>query len=241
MISSSDLKVWLHRDLRQLDKLLLILASFDSPCQIKGIRERAKEAGFKVPTKWNLSSYLSKSKGLAIRTPEGWEISDRGRQHLRESGVTKISPVADQVATDLRAIIQHIKDEETRSFVEEAIKCYEFGLYRSAIVMSWIGAVAVLYNHICADHLEAFNREAKRVNPRWKKVKTTDDLSTMKESDFLDRIAAISIIGKDVKRELTSCLGRRNGCSHPNSLEISTNAVASHLEVLLLNVFKKFQ
>ena len=241
MLSLPDLKTWLHSDLGHRDKLLLILASFDSPCQIKGIKERAKEAGFKVPTKWNLSSYLSKSKGLAIRTLEGWEISDRGKQHLRELGVTNISPAADRVATDLRAMIQYIKDEGTRSFVEEAIKCYEFGLYRSAIVMSWIGAVAVLYNHICADHLEAFNREAKRVDSRWKKAKTTDDLSRMGEADFLDRIAAISIIGKDVKRELTSCLGHRNGCSHPNSLEISTNAVASHIEVLLLNVFKKFQ
>ena len=241
MLSLPDLKTWLHRDLDRIDKLLLILASFDSPCQIRDMKERARDAGFNVWTKWNISSSLNRSKGWAIRIPEGWEISDRGRQHLRELGVTNISPAVDQVAIDLRAMIQYIKDEETRSFVEEAIKCYEFGLYRSAIVMSWIGAVAVLYNHICADHLEAFNREANRVDFRWKKAKTTDDLSRMGEADFLNRIAAISIIGKDVKRELTSCLGRRNGCSHPNSLEISTNTVASHIEVLLLNVFKKFQ
>ena len=205
------------------------------------MKGRAIDAGFNVWTKWNISSSLNRSKGLAIRTPEGWEISDRGKQHLRELGVTNISPAVDQVAIDLRAMIQYIKDEKTRSFVEEAIKCYEFGLYRAAVIMAWVGAVAVLYNHVYTNYLGAFNAEAQRVNSKWKAAKTTDDLSRMGEADFLDRIAAISIIGKDVKRELTSCLGRRNGCSHPNSLEISTNTVASHIEVLLLNVFKKFQ
>ena len=109
-ISTSDLKTWLHSNLNLIDKLLLILASFDSPCQIRDIKERARDAGFNVKTRWNISSYLKRSKGLAIRTPEGWEISDRGRQYLRESGVAKISLVANQVATDLRAIIQQIKD-----------------------------------------------------------------------------------------------------------------------------------
>ena len=241
MISSSDLKTWLHRDLQQLDKLLIILASFDSPCQIKDIKKRSQEAGFRIPKKWNPSTSLDRSKGLAIRTSDGWEISDGGKQHIRNLGVTDISPAAGQVATDLRALIQHIKEKETRSFVEEAIKCYEFGLYRSAVVMSWIGAMAILYDHIYTNHLKVFNAEAKRVNSRWKAAKTTDDLSTMKEADFLDRIAILSIIGKNVKEELKNCLKLRNGCSHPNSLEISTNAVASHIEVLLLNVFKKFQ
>ena len=241
MLSLPDLKTWLHRDLDRIDKLLLILASFDSPCQIRDMKERARDAGFNVWTKWNISSSLNRSKGWAIRMPEGWEISDRGRQHLRELGVTNISPAANQVANDLRAIIQHIKDEKTRSFVEEAIKCYEFGLYRSAVVMSWIGAMAILYDHIYTNHLKVFNAEAERVNSKWKAAKTTDDLSAMKEADFLDRVAALSIIGKSVKEELKNCLKLRNGCSHPNSLEISANKVASHIEVLLLNVFKKFQ
>ena len=241
MLSLPDLKTWLHRDLDRIDKLLLILASFDSPCQIRDMKERARDAGFNVWTKWNISSSLNRSKGWAIRIPEGWEISDRGRQHLRELGVTNISPAVDQVAIDLRAMIQYIKDEETRSFVEEAIKCYEFGLYRAAVIMAWVGAVAVLYNHVYTNYLGAFNAEAQRVNSKWKAAKTTDDLSTIKETDFLDRIATLSIIGKNVKDQLKDCLKLRNGCSHPNSLEIGANKVASHIEVLLLNVFKKFQ
>ena len=96
--------------------------------------------------------------------------------------------------------------------------------------------------HIHANHLAAFNAEALRIDPKWKEAKTTDDLGRMKESDFLDRIAVapLSVIGKSVKKELKDCLDRRNGCGHPNSLKIGPNAVAHHIEILLLNVFQKF-
>lgn len=241
MLSLSDLKNWLHRELSQLDKLLLILVSLDEPCQVKDMKEHAKEAGFRVPTKWNPSATLGKSKGLAIRTPKGWEITEAGKQHLRNLGVTKISPAAVQVATDLRAELPSIKNDDARAFVEEAIKCHEAELYRSAIVMSWLAAMGVLHNHVHAKHLKKLNAEAKRVDGRWKDAKTTDDLGRMGEADFLDRITALSIIGKNVKKELKNCLDRRNGCGHPNSLKIGANTVAHHIEILLLNVFKKFK
>lgn len=241
MLSSADLRTWLHHNLPQRDKLLLILASLDKPCQVKDMKESAKEAGFRVPPKWNLSASLGKSKGLAIRTPKGWEIAEAGKQHLRNLGVTKISPAAVQVATDLRAELSNIKDDDTRVFVEEAIKCHEAELYRAAIIMSWLAAVDVLHNHVRDKHLKAFNAEAYRVDTGWKYAKSTDDLGKMGESNFLDRIAALSIIGKNVKKELKDCLDRRNGCGHPNSLKIGANTVAHHIEILLLNVFKEFQ
>ena len=241
LLSISDLKTWLHRDLSRRDKLLLIVASFEEPCQVKDMRDRAKEAGFRLTGNWNPSSILGRSKGLAISVPKGWEITDTGRQRLRNLGVTKISPAAVQVATDLRAELPNIKDDDTRAFVEEAIKCYEAELYRSAIVMSWLASVDVLHNHVYAKHLKAFNAEAKRVDSRWKTAKSTDDIGRMGEADFLDRVVALSIIGKNVKKELKDCLDRRNGCGHPNSLKIGANTAAHHLEILLLNVFKKFQ
>jgi hypothetical protein len=236
----ADLKTWLHRDLPQRDKLLLIVASFDGPCQIAEMRDRAKNAGFRMPQGWNPSATLGRSKGFAIRTT-GWEITESGKQHLRNLGVTRISPAAVQVAIDLRAELSSIKRDDTRRFVEEAIKCYEAELYRSAIVMSWLAAVDVLHARVHGKHLKAFNTEAKRVDSRWKDARTTDDLGRMSESDFLDRVAALSIIGKNVKKELKNCLDRRNGCGHPNSLKIGSNTAAHHIEILLLNVFKAFQ
>lgn len=240
MLSESDLKTWLQRDLNRLDKLLLILASLDSPCQIRDLKERALEVGFRIRNNWNISDILRRSKGLAIRTPRGWEISKTGTDRLRTLGISTINPAAVQVATDLRAELNKVYRGNIRSFIDEAIKCYESRLYRSAVVMSWIGAVAVLHDHIFVGHLAAFNAESRRVNARWRDAKTTDELSRMSEADFLDRITALSIIGRDVKKELRVCLDRRNSCGHPNSLEIGGNAAAHHIETLLLNVFQKF-
>lgn len=243
MLKSDELKDWLHRDLTRLDKLLLVLATADGPSYVTQIREAAATAGFRDPKNknWNISQALGGSNGKAIRTPDGWELTDAGKLHLRNLGVSKVSPAAMQVAVDLRAYLIKIKDAGTRDFVEEAIKCHEAELYRSAIVMSWLGAMAVLHNHVHDHHLNDFNTEANRVDSKWKPAKTTDDLGKMKEGDFLDRIAAISIIGKNAKEELKKALGLRNGCGHPNSLKVGANKSAAHIETLLQNVFEKFQ
>ena len=113
-------------------------------------------------------------------------------------------------------------------------------MYRSAIVMSWLGALDVLQKHVHQSHLAAFNVEATRVNSRWRTANSQDGIGKMGESDFLDRIEALSIIGRNVKAQLKGCLDLRNGCGHPNSLKVSVNKSAAHIETLLLNVFQKF-
>jgi hypothetical protein len=136
LLDSAALKDWLHRDLPPRDKLLLVLATFDAPTPIGDMRSRSEEAGLKVPKKWNMSALLGRSGGLAIRLPAGWELSETGKNHLRNLGVSSISPAAMQVAADLRKHLENVQNATTRAFVEEAIKCHEAKLYRSAIVMS---------------------------------------------------------------------------------------------------------
>lgn len=242
MLGMDELKVRIHsKKLPARDKLLLVLGSFDGPRQIKDLTARAREAGFKVPNSWNPSSILARTDGLAIRTPVGWEITAAGRQHLRKLGITKGNPAAIQVALDLRSELLGIRDEDTRAFVEEAIKCDELECYRSAVVMSWLAAVHVLQRNVIRDHIAAFNAEARKRDPKWKDARTTDDLGRMKESDFLEILAHLSVIGKNVKDQLRKCLDLRNGAGHPNSLKIGANAVGGHLEILVLNVFRRFQ
>jgi hypothetical protein len=207
---------------------------------MKAIVSRGNEAGLGIPPSWNPSLVLRRSGGLAIRTPAGWEITQTGRESLRPYEGDRISRAAAQVAHDLREHLARVRDDDTRSFVTEAVECFEAHFYRSAVVMSWLAAVHVLHRHVLYLCLAEFNAEAKRVDAKWRPAKTTDDIGRMGDADFLDRIAAISVIGKNVKDELAPCLKRRNGCGHPNSLKIGANAVASHLEVLLLNVFTKF-
>lgn len=240
MLSEVDLKKWLHNDHSRLDKCLFVLSTFETPCQINDIKQRAIAAGFKIPKSWNISAILGGSKGLAIRVPTGWELNETGKAHLHALGVSSISPAAVQVAADLRVYLDKITNENVRNFVEEAIKCYEGELFRSAIVMSWLAAIAVLQMYIIQNKLDDFNNEASRVDLKWKVAKTADDLGEMKEHTFLDRLQAISVIGKNTKAELQKALKLRNGCGHPSSLAVSRLITAAHLETLLLNVFNVF-
>jgi len=82
---------------------------------------------------------------------------------------------------------------------------------------------------------------AKAANSRWKDATNEDGLGRMGEEDFLNRCAAIGVLGKNQKEELLKALKLRNGCGHPNSLKVGPNIVAAHLEMLLLNVFEQFE
>ena len=239
MTTLSDLKSLLHQELNRTDKLLVILATFTEPRSVSDIREQSRSAGLRIPKSWNVSTILGRTKGLAIRTPHGWELSESGKQHLRSNGLVS-NPVPQELASDLRSHLDRIQDEDTRAFMSEAIGCYEARFHRAAIVMSWVGAVSILRHIVHRDHLIDFNTALKRMNARSKNVKSVDDFTKIKESEFLDRIASISVIGPDTKRQLNECLSRRNTCGHPNSTRFGERTVAHHIELLLLNVFTQF-
>ena len=221
--------------------MLVVLASFEKPAQVKELQEKALSFGFREPKKWNISDIFGRSNGLAIRVKSGWQLSEEGKARVREIVPTKISPSVHQVAVDLRKHLDGLMDQRTKAFLEEAIKCHEFGLFRSAIVMSWLAAMDALHRYVHSHHLAEFNAEATRIfGKKWKAAVSQDDLGKMTERDFLERIEGISLIGKNAKTQLISALDLRNGCGHPNSLKVGPNKSAAHIETLLQNVFDKF-
>lgn len=239
-LSDAELKLLLQADgLQRVDRVLLTLASFSQPASVKDIRAKAQSVGCKM-VGWNISDIIGRAKGVAIQVNGGYELSEKGKAKLPDLGATWGSAAAAQVAVDLRTHLANVNDKDTRGFVEEAIACYEARLFRSAIVMSWLAAVDVLKKAVVKSHLSQFNAEAKRVDAKWKVAITADDIGTMKESDFLNRLVAISVIGKNTKQRLEQALTLRNGAGHPNSLQVGQNEVAAHIEALLKNVFEVF-
>ena len=222
------------------DKLLLCLASDNATAKpVSTIKSIAHRSGLRAAANWNISSLLSRSKGRAVRVDAGWKLTTDGRSYV----ASLVGPSASQVPTvaaSLRIHLAKISDPDTQAFVSEGIECFERQLYRSAVVLTWVGAIARLQDRVVTHHLTAFNAEAARRNPKWHNAKTTDDLGRMKEYDFLQVIERISVIGKNVKQELEKQLKLRNGCGHPNSLKVADHVVASHIEILILNVFTQF-
>ena len=229
-------------ELSRLDKLLIILFWEDElPKTSSQIKDIATNNGLRECLKWNISDTLSKSKGKAISIKNHWSISAPGRNYLfTQNFITPRKTQLKKDVTDLRLHLSSIKDPNTKSFLEEAISCLEADQIRATVVFSWIGAISVLHNHVVNRYLAQFNAEALKRDSKWKTARTVDDLTRMKEHDFLNILEGISVIGKNVKQELQGCLQLRNACGHPSSLKIGERKVSAHLESLILNVFSKF-
>lgn len=247
MLSEKDIIEALYKKrLTRKDTLLLILCvDAKTPKEVVKIKQIGRQAGLTEIQKWNVSATLRQAKGLAIRLPGGWATTSKGREYIQKLEILPkdMSPKTIHFAESLRHATKSISSDSTIAFIEEAIKCFEVGFYRSSVVLAWVGAVSLLQDQIINHHLAALNTEAQKRDARWKAARTKDDLSRMKESEFLDIIGnpPISLIGKNVKEELkNNCLQLRNACGHPNTLAIGENRVAAHIEVLIMNVFSKF-
>src|SRR5262249_11310908 len=188
LITQEALVELLHQpDLSKTDKVLLCLAvETGKPKSVQEVRALAVKAGLRAAKSWNVSGLLSGSSGRAVRTDEGWELRSAGRDYVAKLAGPAAAIPPPKVAASLRSHLPKLTNPQTAAFVEEAIRCSEQKLHRAAVVLSWVGAVSVLYQEVVDKHLAAFNTEAARRNSKWKPAATTDDLSKMKEKDFLD-------------------------------------------------------
>lgn len=243
MLSIQALKGLVNKKgLSTTDKFLLCLGfEADKPKQGPEIKKIGKSAGLTEADRWNISDIVKRSDGKAIRTLDGWELSPDGQKYVASIAGPAILSPAPKMAAQLRNSLTTITDPDVVSFVEEAIRCLELKLLRAAVVLAWVGAVAILQQHIISKKLTEFNSESVRRFPKWwTAARTTDDLGRMKETDFLEVLLSIKVIGKNVKKKLAECLDLRNGCGHPTSLKLGEYMVAAHVEALILNVYSKF-
>lgn len=185
----------------------------------KDIKALAGKHGSRKVQKWNLSQLLTDLGGQVARYEDGWEITEHGQRTLADLGLSDAAPTK-SVQVRLREYAQKLSNDQTRAFVEESVRALEYGLLRSAVVLSWVGAVAVLHQDVIDNHLPTFDAEFRRRNPKGKPIKKLDDLHALREYDFLQIARAIGLFGKNVKEELEVCLKLRNSCGHPSGLRI---------------------
>ena len=228
--------------LTSVDIVLIALYQLNAPeCSPSQIQNEALDLGFTKASSLNIGRELAKAKGLALRTSGGWELTTTGKRDVEAKLQIESSGAAPKKqASSLRGHVDKMSNTQTRDFLDEAIRCLEAELLRSAVVLSWVGALSVLQDTVVNKRLTDFNQEAKRRDPKWRTAKNADDLNLMKEFSFLQVLESISVIGKNVKQELENCLKLRNACGHRNSLKVGDSKVSAHVEALIQNVFEPF-
>ncbi len=244
MLKTDDAKRILHSSrLSRRDQFCVLLAVEPvEPLTVQRIKERCAATGLARLARTNVSDSLSKSNGFVARTNRGWELQEAGVLRVREvAHSANINLVVTHSSRSLRGHADSVPDPLTKSFVLEAIQCFEAFQYRAAVVFAWAGAVAILQRCVFTTKRCEFDAEASRRDPKWRAVKQQDDLGRMKEHEFLNVCEAIGVLGNSVKKILQNeCLVLRNACGHPNSLRIAENSVAAHIEKLITNVFSRF-
>jgi hypothetical protein len=229
-----------RKDISKTDKYLLIVGHHDGPVIGANIRAIAKENGWKDGAKSVPSSFLKKSKH-ALLLPKGWTLTGPGRTSLEGRGLISKIGVLTPVTQTLEKYILDLHDADKARFVEEAIACVKNKSYRAAIVLTWVGALYLMYNYVLREKLAEFNAEVYRRYPKSKRASTIDDLAALvKEAEFLNVLEHINAITKAEAKELEGCLDRRNTAGHPNSHTFTEVGVGNHIETLVASVYRRY-
>jgi hypothetical protein len=233
-----------RRDLSKTDKLLAVLLDEAAPAKSnKEIRRICTDLQFPVSPS-DVRSHLQQPlhQRKITYSEKRWCLTDFGRVYLGRKGLLPDSySLVVNPEEAIRIHIGQIKNPARQQFLWEAVQCLEEKLYRSAIVMSWLGAMAILNDFVVKNELERFNIQGAFQDPLWQNVSSVDDLSRLKEVDFLQIIGMMGLIEEAVEKQLNECLRRRNRCGRPNAYQINRQVVAQHIEILVLNVYAKFE
>lgn len=191
----------------------------------------------------NVSARLS--EGLKVKPPKfvrtitGYRL----QRHLRETLSKKlgVEPVTAQTSATLRGLEHKLPAGAEREFLNEAVKCFEAGANRAAIVMTWIMAMDHLFAHILAHRLSDFNDALSKDNGvKLRSVTKRDDFTEIKETRFIELCRAAGIISNDIRKILDQKLGTRNSCAHPSGVTINRSKVVDFIEDLVDNIIVKF-
>jgi hypothetical protein len=229
-----------RRDVSKTDKYLLIVAAHGGgPISTNTIKATARQNGWKDGAQLLPGDFLKQTR-QAIYTPQGWTITRQCRKDLEGRGLLDPAGVLTPVIEELEKYLKDVKGPDNARFVEEAVRCVRAEAYRSAIVLTWVGAVYLLYKYVLDRKLADFNAEARRRNPKWKDAVNEDNLSAVNEAEFLNILEHIRVLNNSEHKELKSCLDRRNTAGHPNSHSFKDVTVGAHILALITAVFKKY-
>ena len=228
-----------RRDVSKTDKYLLIVAMHDGPMKANDIRAVARENGWREGAMTVPGAFLKQTRH-AIYLPNGWTVTEACKKMLVERGLFSPSGVLTPVTQALEKYLLDVHDPDKARFVEEAIQCVRNKAYRSAIVLTWVGAVYLLYMHVLKGKLDEFNAEGNRRFKGWKDAQDVDDLAKKKESEFLGVLEGMRVVTPGEHKELKACLDRRNTAGHPNSHSFEEVVVGGHIQTLISAVYKKY-
>lgn len=173
--------------------------------------------------------YIKKTKGYAL------ERSFSKKLHSEHLG----RPSAVNVSGSLRATLAAIGDPAVRSYLEEAMACYEHNLLRSTIVLSWCVAFGLFRAWLFRNHLATLNTTMSG----WKQpfqIKSLDDFQELNEGTVIETARKCGLITKEQLKTLKQALDQRNSYAHPTAKLITPAIAEAYLETVLKEIVPSY-
>jgi hypothetical protein len=114
---------------------------------------------------------------------------------------------------------------------QEAFKCIEQGLFRSAIVMAWASFVDFLGDKLGEDN---FNKLNKKKN--WSISNTEDLREKASDSLIIECTVEIKLINNKTAKSLRGLLAKRNECGHPSDYRPGLNDSLGYIDEILKRI-----
>jgi hypothetical protein len=128
-----------------------------------------------------------------------------------------------------------------RAYLEEAVACYDNGLFRAAILMVWAAVMEHLYM-TAASHkngirdFESANHARFGNSKNYRQIKKRDDFLYLREYDFIQLGEYAGMLNRNARKLLHERLDLRNRCGHPTKYKPGREETVIFIESLLLNV-----
>jgi len=128
-----------------------------------------------------------------------------------------------------------------RPYLEEAVGCYRYGLYRAAILMIWAAVVQHLYAAAAAHKggVRAFqdaNKARFGKMKKYRELRKQDDFLYLGERDFIQLGEDAGMFNRNARKLLHERLDLRNLCGHPTQYTPGREEVVVFIESLTLNI-----
>jgi hypothetical protein len=125
-------------------------------------------------------------------------------------------------------------------YIEEALSCYQHGLYRAPILMVWAAIIQHLYS-VAGSHrggIAAFESATRPVRSitNYREIKKQDDFLYLGERDFVQLGEDAVMFNRHARRLLQERLDLRNLCGHPTQYRPGREETVIFIESRCLNV-----
>ncbi|MCE1059603.1 hypothetical protein LU646_17110 [Pseudomonas alloputida] len=203
-------------------------------------------ADLRIPPYSNIAAYLANNSNAKkgkkfIKNKAGYVLTRHSQLEIQKTLHT--GPARIETSLLLRNLLPNIQNMLERSFLQEAIDCYEIGARRSAIVMTWLLTIDHLCKYVFENKLNEFNAVlAANTDKRVKinSITKEDDFSEIPEGKLIDFLRQSGTITNDVRKILETKLGIRNSAAHPASITVSEVKATNFIIDLMENVVIKY-